>query len=146
MPVSFRDLTGGEAQVDVVYNGHTVKLRYDPSTVTENTVRDVGRELRERYRKRAAEDEGEGLNTLKLAFAQLDEAMMTPDVINALLCRCLLWWDLLDDTGGYFPITEERLGDLPLPFRQATLNTILDEMRLGEQRGTSPKPRSSKRS
>ena len=46
MPVSFRDLTAGEAEVAVTYNGHTITLTYDPSRVTEHAIREVQGEMR----------------------------------------------------------------------------------------------------
>lgn len=157
MPISFRELTAGEATTEIVYNGHSVALTYDPSSVTENAIRDVGRMLREAKRLAnaptptpdAAEDADdadaatEADAAIEQALAMMDEALAASELVNALLVRFLVRWDLQDDDErSMFPITRERLGDLPLPFRQACISALFSESRLGEPNGTTSKARS----
>lgn len=164
MPVSFRDLTAGEAEVAVTYNGHVITLTYDPSRVTENAVREVAQEMRAMIRtiqreRRAQEhltdEDGQPLDAdlqaLERQLAQFDDSLHSSAVVNALLARFIVKWDLTDDDGvTMFPLTPERLGELPFAFRQQCVSALYGENRMGEANGTlsrkpSPATTSSRR-
>lgn len=84
---------------------------------------------------------------LDALLAQLDDVYQSSAVVNRLLIRFLVKWDLLDNDGvTMFPITEARLGDLSLAFRQLCLSNLFSENRMGKPSGTSSKTRSRKRS
>jgi len=146
----------GEAETTVTYNGHVISLTYDPSRVTENAVRDVAQEMRamirtiqrERRAQQAAlvDEDGQPLDddlqALERQLAQFDDSLQSSAVVNGLLARFLVKWDVLDDDGvTMFPLTPERLSELPFPFRQQCVQALYGEGRMGEANGTlSKKP------
>jgi hypothetical protein len=71
----------------------------------------------------------------------LASALSLADLINALLARFLIRWELRDDDAvSMYPITPERLGELPLDFRQACLQALFGRLRMGEANGMTSKP------
>lgn len=143
--ISYRDLLAGEATTEVMFNGHVISLTYDPGAITEKALGDVGRMIREGQkiaRTDMARLTGEESGDIDAALAVLDEVMGVSGTVTTLLCRVLIAWDLTDDDGvTMFPITPDRLSDLPLAFRQACLNALFQAGQMGEANGTrSPAP------
>lgn len=161
--ITLRDLTAGEAETTVTYNGHTIRLTYDPGAVTDKTLRTVAQlvqqaqavdgltfaqQMNQAARQAAAQaasqatsgsDSISGVSEGVVGEA-LASALSLADLINALLARFLIRWELLDNDGvNMYPITPERLGELPLDFRQACLQALFGTLRLGESNGMTSK-------
>lgn len=144
--ISYRDLLAGEATTEITYNGHTISLTYDPATITDNMFR----EMRDMGSQAMAIDgtpnvvdaESDQRAQVAQAFSMLDSLIDLGSMTNALICRILIRWDLTDADGvSMYPLTDARLGDLPLDFRQAVLQAAMAGGRMGEANGTtSPAP------
>lgn len=142
--ISYRDLLGGEATTSIEFNGHAIELTYDPASITDSAFRDIKQMAQQAQAVAAPEGDGsspERASEMSQALAAIDSVLSLSDTVNALLCRFLRRWSLDDEPGQMFPLTPERLGDLPLAFRQAVLNALMSAGQMGEANGTTPKPR-----
>ena len=123
MPISLRALAADRQTLRIDYGeAGDLNITFTPSLVTEKLIRQI----------RAI-----------TADSDVDEMA---DAINATLLRLVESWDVTDDNGAVIPLTPDGMGDVPIMVRFDILNKLVDEMRLGEPKGTpSPKP-SRKRS
>ena len=68
------------------------------------------------------------------------------EIVNAVLLKLVLEWDLLDDDGEPLPLTVDGMGEAPLKVRFDIMQRIASDMRLGEPKGTPSPTRSRKHS
>lgn len=138
MPLSLFQLAANRASVTIEYAGQVVTLDYAPALITEKTIAEVsdvatGAQALAEPGADSAAGAG-GLTTITTFMGAL----------NTLLCRVVLSWDVYEDEAQtvMFPLTPERLAELPVDFRAACFQAIFSGLRLGETNGTPPKARS----
>ncbi|HLY32765.1 MAG TPA: hypothetical protein VKQ36_17210 [Ktedonobacterales bacterium] len=145
MPLTLSQIAANRATVTVDFAGETIHLEYAPSLVTEKTIAEaialqdaVERSMGDA--KQVDPDtmtEEEGRQNIR-SFAD------TMAEVNTFLCRAILAWDVYEDAEmtRQFPLTPERICELPIEFRAKCFRALQSGWRLGEANGT----RSSRRS
>ncbi len=145
MPLTLHQIAANRATVTVDFAGETVHLEYAPSLVTEKTIAEAIalQDAVERGMGGAASanpdemTEAEGRATIQTFTDTMAE-------VNKFLCRAILSWDVYEDAKMTqpFPLTPDRICELPIEFRAKCFRALQTGWRLGETNGT----RSSRRS
>lgn len=140
MPLTLTQIAANRASVTVTYAGQTVTLEYSPALITEKAIAEMSA-LSDSAARPATGDASDEAN--EDAARSLSEFSGMMGAINDLLCRIVLAWDVYEDDAQtvMFPLTPDRLADLPVEFRSLCLRAVFGGMRLGETNGTpSPAP------
>ena len=105
MPIRISELRKETRQVDIEWDGETVKVEYRPGAVTAQmqmaaaSMANIGNDP-----QRVVESLG--------------------DYVQA-MARLIATWDILDDDGQPLPVTPELVEALPLPFVYAVFGGIM---------------------
>lgn len=105
MPISMQQIAANTATATFRYNEEDVTIVYLPSLVTEKT-----------FAQLTTIDSLKDTSQIAESFANL----------NDILCRLIKTWDVFDDEAMtvMFPLTPDRLQELPIDFRMRALQAI----------------------
>lgn len=118
MPLSFTQIIEDAAETEFAYRGGNIHLTYYPGRITEKTLAKLN-------------------SFYTMTPDTIDESFAT---FNETLCSLIKAWDLFEDDEQtvMYPLDPDRFGELPIPFRKATLEAIMESMRPNE---TAPQTR-----
>lgn len=111
MPVSFNHIITNAAEVTFSWQEDTITIAYYPGKITEKTIAE--------------------LKTLANMKQDIESVVAGYTALNAVLVQLIKTWDVYEDEEQtvIFPITMERLPELPLLFRAAVAKAILGDLR-----------------
>lgn len=111
MPISLTNIVTNSADVDFNWGEESVHITFYPGKITERTMAQ--------------------LKQLSQMTSDVDSVMAGYAALNHVLVQLIKSWDVYEDEAQsqMFPITEERLPDLPLFFRAQAAQAILGGIR-----------------
>lgn len=109
MALTLAKLQGNLANCSFDYEGETVHIKYRPNVYTPAFL----------------------LNLIRLQDTTMSAETLTAMV--DLVKQVVAEWDVLDEDGAVWPLTEVNLQSLPLEFLAAMLRTVTDDVNLGKQ-------------
>lgn len=109
MALTLAKLQGNLANCSFEYDGETVHLKYRPNVYTPAFL---------------------------LNLMRLQDTTMSTETLSAivdLVKQVVADWDVLDEAGAVWPLTEANLQSLPLEFLAAMLRAVTDDVNVGKQ-------------
>lgn len=109
MPVTLSKIANNTASVTFAYAGESVTVDYFPAKVTERTFAQI------------QSFAGLNMDTVAASFGSFNEV----------LASLIKSWDVYEDEDQLimFPVTPDRLAELPIAFRLEVLQAILGDIR-----------------
>jgi hypothetical protein len=108
MPVTLAKLAANTAEVKLAVGDDTVTITYFPARINEQVYADLS----------------------LLADPTNRDVAANVGALNDTLVKLVKSWDVLEDDGvTMFPVSAERLSELPLVFRAEVINAIFADMR-----------------
>src|SRR5256885_9279681 len=109
MRISFTQIASNTATVTITVGEHSVHITYYPGRVTERSI------------------------AVMYAFGSTDADTLAANyrAFNQMLVSLIKSWDVYEDEEEtvMFPLDVERLSELPVSFRMAIANAILEDLR-----------------
>lgn len=109
MPITLTKIANDTASVTFPYSGESVTVEYLPSKVTEKTFKQLQ------------------------VFSQISDVTIIDSfgALNDMLVSLVKSWDVFEDDGQQvmFPLSVDRLPELPIMFRATVLKAILGDIR-----------------
>lgn len=127
MPLTLKSLREQQATMEIVYFDEQATLTYRPNLITEEMIGRFAEIDKQTKARQKAVDAGE--EAPEMDVSQLD-------VLNDVLAEVCVSWDVLDDDGEMVPFTPPALRKLPIPFKQAVFQQIIEDY-AGNQKTSS---------
>ena len=121
MALSLQGLRDKLAEFEIEYMGDRAALTYRPATITEQMIGRFRAVERAQRARQAAFDAGEDVPEAE------EEERTQLDVLNEVLCATCFAWDVMGDDGRPVPFTPEALRELPIPFKMAVFQQIMED-------------------
>lgn len=109
MPISFTQIANNTASVTLYVGEQSVTVVYYPGRITERTI------------------------AILASFGTMDADSLAANykALNTMFTELIKRWDVYEDEAQtiMFPLEAERLAELPVSFRMAVINAIMEDLR-----------------
>ena len=114
MSLTLAKIASNTATVEVQWGEDTIHVTYYPARVTEKTIQEL-----------------QGMGAMKDNASNPDAVVAGYTTLNSVLVQLVKSWDVYEDAEEtvMFPLTQERLAELPMMLRVQILKDIMGDIR-----------------